>query len=74
MNGDWNPSNNLKKTCLDFTLAIGVQRVMGLGIFRDLDIEENPSFSTPPPCLQVFGDFTLAIKVKRERDYEFEYF
>ena len=55
MNGDWNPSNNLKKICSDFTLAIGVQKEMGLGIFRDLDIEENPSFSTPPPCLQVFG-------------------
>ena len=27
---------------------------MGLGIFRDPDIEENPSFSTPPPCLQMF--------------------
>ena len=40
MNGDWNPSNNLKKTCSDFTLAIGVQREMGLGIFRELDIEE----------------------------------
>ena len=36
-----------------------------------IDIEENPSFSTPPPYLQVFGDFTLAIKVKRERDYGF---
>ena len=35
MNGDWNPSNNLKKTCLDFTLAIGVQREMGLGFFKD---------------------------------------
>ena len=40
MNGDWNPSNNLKKTCSDFTLAIGVQREMGLEIFRELDIEE----------------------------------
>ena len=40
MNGDWNLSNNLKKTCSDFTLAIGVQREMGLGIFRDLDIAE----------------------------------
>ena len=40
MNGDWNPSNNLKKTCLDFTLAIGVQREMGLGFFRDLDMVE----------------------------------
>jgi len=27
---------------------------MGLGIFWDLDIEENPSFSTPPLYLQVF--------------------
>ena len=40
MNGDWKLSNNLKKTCSDFTLAIGVQREMGLGIFRDLDIVE----------------------------------
>ena len=40
MSGDWNPSNNLKKTCSDFTLAIKVQRKMGLGIFRDLDIAE----------------------------------
>ena len=35
MNGDWNPSNNLKKTCSDFTLVIRVQREMGLGFFRD---------------------------------------
>ena len=54
MNDDWNLSNNLKKICLDFTLAIGVHREMGLGIFRDPDIKENPSFSTPPPCLQMF--------------------
>ena len=54
MNGDWNPSNNLKKTCLDFTLAIEVQREMGLGIFRDPDIEENPSFNTPPLSFQMF--------------------
>ena len=40
MNGDWNPSNNLKKTCSNFALAIGVHREMGLGIFRDLDIAE----------------------------------
>ena len=38
MNGDWNLSNNLKKTCSNFTLAIEVQREMGLGCFRDLDI------------------------------------
>ena len=54
MNGDWNSSNNLKKTCSDCTLAIGVQREMGLEIFRDLDIEENPNFNTPPPYLQMF--------------------
>ena len=53
MNGDWNSSNNLKKTYSNFTLAIGVHREMGLGIFRDFDIEENPNFSTPPPCLQM---------------------
>ena len=40
MNGDWNLSNNLKKTCSDFTLVVGVQREMGLGFFRDLDIAE----------------------------------
>ena len=40
MNGDWNPSNHLKKTCSNFTLAIRVHREMGLGIFRDLDIAE----------------------------------
>ena len=40
MNGNWNPSNNLKKTCSDFTLVVGVQREMGLGCFRDLDIAE----------------------------------
>ena len=40
MNGDWNSSNNLKKTCLDFTLAVEEQREMGLGFFRDLDIAE----------------------------------
>ena len=40
MNSYWNPSNNLKKTCSDFTLAVGVQREMGLGFFRDLDIVE----------------------------------
>ena len=40
MNGNWNPSNNLKKTCSDFTLVVGVQREMGLGFFRDLDIAE----------------------------------
>jgi len=27
---------------------------MSLGIFMDPDIEENPSFSTPPPYLQMF--------------------
>ena len=26
MKGDWNPSNNLKKTCSNFTLAIKVKR------------------------------------------------
>ena len=40
MNGNWNSSNNLKKTCSYFTLAVGVQREMGLGFFRDLDIAE----------------------------------
>ena len=41
MNGDWNISNNLKKTCLDFTLAIGVKREMRLGIFRDFEVERG---------------------------------
>jgi len=49
MNGNWNPSNNLKKTCSDFILAIGVQRETSLGIFRDLDIEEMG--------LGIFGGF-----------------
>ena len=30
----------MKKTCSYFTLAVGVQREMGLGFFRDLDIAE----------------------------------
>ena len=38
MNGNWNPSNNLKKTCSDFTLVVGVKREMGLGIFRNFEL------------------------------------
>ena len=30
----------MKKTCSDFTLTVKVQRQMGLGFFRDLDIAE----------------------------------
>ena len=41
MNGDWNPSNNLKKTCSYFILAIGVKREMSLRIFRDSKVERG---------------------------------
>ena len=41
MNGDWNMSNNLKKTCSDFILAIGVKREMRLEIFRDFEVERG---------------------------------
>ena len=31
----------MKKTCSDFTLLIGVKREIGLGIFRDSEVERG---------------------------------
>ena len=63
MNGDWNSSNNLKKTCSDFTLAVGVQREMGLGFFRDLDIAEMGLGIFEGSKLERGGELSLVSRV-----------
>ena len=40
MNCDWNLNNNLKKTCLDFTLATKVKRERDNG-FGDFEVERG---------------------------------